>query len=809
MPRLRKRLGAMRDAARNARDLLRHGRLGAPYTAGFEVIERGAIHQLRRYAAERTELTGTTEPLLLVPPLMVAADVYDISPELSAVGFLARLGLDVWLVDFGAPEHSEGGLARTLDDHILAVDRAVDTIRATTGKDVHLAGYSQGGMFAYQAAAFRRSQGVASVVTFGSPVDVRKMLPVPVADPVVERVLRWVRAGIDQPLEGLEGLPGTITSTGFKVFAARKEIEQIGTFFRKLHDREALEKREPARRFLGGEGFVAWPGPAFKDFVDRVVVENRMTRGGLLIADRTVSLADITCPILCFVGTRDDMARPPAVRAIRKAAPNAEIHEITLAAGHFGLVVGSRALTISWPTTAEWVAWRSGVGPKPEALDQAAQRKVETAEGDASGLYELSVQALDGVWNRLGSASVEAAGLLHALRWEIPRLSRLESLSATDRVGMGQALAEQARAIPDEVFFLWQGRAATWGQVDRRVDRVVDALAADGVKAGDELRLRLRDHPDDLTVLVAIDRIGAVAVIAGPHAEPTEDELDVDALIARRPKRAAMPRNEALAPDRLMVLTGVPSGTGSSVRDRLVITHRRWATGALVTAGACQLTPRDTMLCALPLHHPLALLVAGGGALVGGSRLAFCDDVDAFWDQIRRTGSTVAVYDGALLRRLARAPRRKGEHQHPLRQLVGSGADAESWRIVRERFGDVRILEFHASVAGAAVLANLEGTKPGSVGRPFPGSAWVMVAREGADGQPLLDARGRVTRCEPDEPGLLLARIEPGRSLGVEHEGDPELEGAPILRGAVEKGDAWVLTGDRMRRDADGDWWRA
>ena len=40
-----------------------------------------------------------------------------------------------------------------------------------TGRPVHLIGYSQGGMFVYETAAFRRSEGIASCVTFGAPVD--------------------------------------------------------------------------------------------------------------------------------------------------------------------------------------------------------------------------------------------------------------------------------------------------------------------------------------------------------------------------------------------------------------------------------------------------------------------------------------------------------------------------------------------------------------------------------------------------------------------------------------------------------------
>ena len=65
-----------------------------------------------------------------------------------------------------------------------------------------------------------------------------------------------------------------------------------------------------------------------------------MLEGGFVIDDRTVTLADIACPILSVVGTVDEIARPPGVRAIRQAAPRAEVYELPLHAGHFGLVVG-------------------------------------------------------------------------------------------------------------------------------------------------------------------------------------------------------------------------------------------------------------------------------------------------------------------------------------------------------------------------------------------------------------------------------------------------------------------------------------
>src|SRR5580692_1092827 len=140
-----KRVRRLGLAWQNALEIARAGRLTAPYGAPFEVIHEEPVYKLRRYARESQAVDA---PLLLVPPLMIASEVYDISPDVSAVAFLAGQGVDVWLVDFGAPEREEGGMNRTLDDHVRAVAEAIDRVRAATGRDVHLCGYSQGGMFA-------------------------------------------------------------------------------------------------------------------------------------------------------------------------------------------------------------------------------------------------------------------------------------------------------------------------------------------------------------------------------------------------------------------------------------------------------------------------------------------------------------------------------------------------------------------------------------------------------------------------------------------------------------------------------------
>ncbi|MGZ5967321.1 MAG: alpha/beta fold hydrolase, partial [Polyangiales bacterium] len=173
LQRLRRRV---RSSTRNALEIARLGRLGDPYGAPYEIIDQAEHHRLRRYATVAGETTDAPAALL-VPPLMVTSEIYDISSEASAVTALGERGVQPFVVDFGAPEDEPSGMRRTLDDHIRAVVRSIERVRALTGRDVHVLGYSQGGMFAYQAAAYLRSKGIQSLVTFGSPVDIHRQLP--------------------------------------------------------------------------------------------------------------------------------------------------------------------------------------------------------------------------------------------------------------------------------------------------------------------------------------------------------------------------------------------------------------------------------------------------------------------------------------------------------------------------------------------------------------------------------------------------------------------------------------------------------
>ncbi len=122
--------------ARNAAEVVRFGGLetdevSSPYTIETEQLN----YRLRRYYSD--DVPDDATPMLLIPPLMLTTEVWDVSPRSSAVTALHEEGIDTWVVDFGHPEREPGGLERTLTDHVLAVSDAIDRIIADDREGRH------------------------------------------------------------------------------------------------------------------------------------------------------------------------------------------------------------------------------------------------------------------------------------------------------------------------------------------------------------------------------------------------------------------------------------------------------------------------------------------------------------------------------------------------------------------------------------------------------------------------------------------------------------------------------------------------
>jgi putative long chain acyl-CoA synthase len=806
----------------------------------FEVVARRPIYRLRRYFPDVA--AGERAPVLLVPPLMLTAEVWDVSSTTSAVAQLAAQDIEPWVVDFGDPAREAGGGRRDVTDHVLAVAEAIGKVREATGRDVHIGGYSQGGLFCYQATALRGNDGVASIVALGTPL----RGPAPGELGVPPQLLVDLER-LSGSVLGRTGLPGWLIGPMFRlanpVPNARRQLE----FLLALHDREALLPREGQRRFLAGEGWIAWPGPAIAELVD-LLVEERYMKGGLVFGDRTVSLAEITCPVLIFVGETDEFGPPPAVRAIGSAAPRAEVYECLLPVGHFGLGVGRQATTYTWPGVADWVRWNAGSGELPEQIHRL-DLDADDGGSPSGGVMRRAVQGAGlAVWAGVAAsrAAVETGALAastarHLGREaveQVPRLVRLERMSPGTQVSYGRMLDEGAAARPDAICFLFEGRGHTNAQAKRRIDSVVRGLLSLGVRRGDHVGVLMATRPSVLVAVAALNRLGAVAVLLRPGGQVArEAQLGGVSRVVADPEHAAgvvaaglealvlgggaEPRDlgpnvvdmERIDPDAVTVpgwYRANPgrardvafilfSGTGERTSASR-ITNGRWALSAFGAASSAALTRADTVYAVSPLHHPAGLLLATAAPAAAGARLAMAPrfDAETFWPEVRRYGATVVTYTWTMLQALVEAPPHPEERHHPIRLFVGSAMPANLWRRVRERFGPAHVLELYASTRSGAILANVSGRKVGAMGRPLPGTPRVrIVGCDPVDGTILTGDDGFAVASPPEETGMLLVAVDPATDARED----------TVLYGVFGPDDAWTVTGDLFRRDRDGDLW--
>ncbi|BBZ76304.1 acyl-CoA synthetase [Mycolicibacterium anyangense] len=838
--------------AQNGFEVLRWGGLETGVVPSpFQIVESKPMYKLRRYFPPdaRPGQPPAGPPVLMVHPMMMSANMWDVTQEDGAVGILHAAGIDPWVIDFGSPDEVEGGMERTLTDHIVALNEAIDAVKEATGQSVHLAGYSQGGMFCYQTAAYRQSKDIASIVAFGSPVDTLAALPMGIPPNLGAVAADFMADHVFNRID----IPGWLARTGFQMLDPLKTAKARIDFVRQLHDREALLPREQQRRFLDSEGWIAWSGPAVSELLKQFIAHNRMMTGGFVINEQLVTLSDITCPVLAFVGEVDDIGQPASVRGIKRAAPGADVYEVMIRAGHFGLVVGSKAATATWPTVADWVLWLAGRDARPAAISPMPD---STAEPEDSGVA-LSSRIMHGVAEASGLAASLVRGVADAVvttnksmrtlavetARTLPRLVRLGQINDHTRISLGRIIDEQADGAPNGEFLLFDGRVHTYQAVNRRINNVVRGLIAVGVRQGVRVGVLMDTRPSALVAIAALSRLGAVAVLMPPDADlaeavrlggVTEVITDPGTLEVARtlpvqilvlgggetrdlnlPQDSGVIDMEKIDPDAVSLPGWYRPNPGfardlafvafSTVGGGLVpkqITNYRWALSAFGTASAAALGRSDTVYCLTPLHHQSGLLVSLGGAVVGGARIALSRGLqpDRFSAEIRQYGVTVVSYTWAMLREVLDGivePGLFSRGNHPVRLFIGSGMPTGLWQRVIDAFTPANIVEFFATTDGQAVLANVAGAKVGSKGRPLPGGGEVELAAYDADDDLILEGdRGFVKVAEPNQVGLLLAK--PRGPI------DPT---ASVKRSVFAPSDTWISTEYVFRRDADGDYW--
>lgn len=308
-------------------------------------------------------------------------------------------------------------------------------------------------------------------------------------------------------------------------------------------------------------------------------------------------------------------------------------------------------------------------------------------------------------------------------------------------------------------------------------------------------------------VLHSLVRLPTIWVYGGEDSrfgriEPAIDNQSSETLTVRE-RRATNIENRALC-----IFTSGTTGLPKAAN----VSHARILQWSLWFAGMLGVRLQDRMYDCLPMYHSTGGVLAPGAALVGGGSVFIREQFSAgsFWSDVIGNSCTLFQYVGELCRYLLLSTSPKEADGHRLRMACGNGMAADIWTSFASRFRIPRILEFYASTEGGVSLFNAEG-RPGAIGRIPPylahRSAPALIKLGLDTGEPIRNEQGFCTRCSANDIGEAIGKVANNPSaIGERYEGytDEQESGKKIIRDVFARGDAWIRTGDLMRRDERG-----
>jgi malonyl-CoA/methylmalonyl-CoA synthetase len=303
------------------------------------------------------------------------------------------------------------------------------------------------------------------------------------------------------------------------------------------------------------------------------------------------------------------------------------------------------------------------------------------------------------------------------------------------------------------------GGTLTFGEVDRRANRMARLLASRGVKKGDRLCVYLANRIEMIDLYLACVKTGVIFVPvnilyrereirhilrdAEPAAVAAAGELPADAAVpvwqaeelaakaAEHPDTRPAADLDGDSPAALIYTSGT-TGTAKGA----ILTHHNFAANAVNLITCWQLTSADRLLLALPLFHTHAL---GNGLhtwLMAGYRMRLLERFDhrTAAEEFLEFQPTVFFGVPAMYVRLLDIPPETARKIGAAARLFVSGSAPLPPQVLEEfraRFGHT-ILERYGMTETCMNLSNPYAgeRRAGTVGLPLPGVSCKIVEGE-------------------------------------------------------------------------------
>lgn len=317
-------------------------------------------------------------PVLLIYGFVLKPYILDLVPGNSLVEYLVEEGFDVYLLDFGISGHEDAGLS--IEDLVLDyMHGAVQNILETSGaREISLFGQSQGGTLCAMYASLFPDSPLKNLVLLSTPTEFAPLNPGLLG--LWTLASRTSGAYFDPAIVPMffGNLPTDLASqiinlaTSLQAAAVSTTVRPFGPFSRgfSVYDVALREIRELAERDVSVRSWLAvskwvddaapFPGETFRRWVGDFYQRDKLIKGKMKLRGHRVDLSNIRCAVLNVSGEWDYTVPPSQTEATTALASSPDKENVSVNAGHVGMLVGPAAVGNLWPRLRDWLAPRSG-----------------------------------------------------------------------------------------------------------------------------------------------------------------------------------------------------------------------------------------------------------------------------------------------------------------------------------------------------------------------------------------------------------------------------------------------------------------
>ena len=291
-------------------------------------------------------------PVLLVPPLMITTDIFDLVPEHSFADTLVENGFNVYLIDFGKPDQDSAHLK--VDDYVLNfLYRAVHMSKKhSNAQQITLLGYCLGGSFStiYASVSLDIKNDIKNVINIAGPIDLEHISFFNLLFKPFKK--EWFALA-----DKFGGLPKELLTFIFKIADPTSYLRRPFQLINKAWDRDFLVKYQALNHFFNN--FQNLPAAVFKQCFE-IISSNDLVSGKLKLLDQNIDLSKLQANYLAFGGSMDTFIPPDSIRSVQKYISSKDFQYMELPFGHVSIMGSERAKNTVWKTCVDWLKTRSG-----------------------------------------------------------------------------------------------------------------------------------------------------------------------------------------------------------------------------------------------------------------------------------------------------------------------------------------------------------------------------------------------------------------------------------------------------------------